>query len=125
MALGFLARFVFSGIGLGLQSRFFQQALLQVKFWRFQFRWFCVQQNIAVQNWVSCKIKSSFLWFWFSIGGSGSNQFLPTKRAADGGESAQLISSFLASSFFYTSSLFLTHPRPPLTQTVSPPIKHH
>jgi len=42
----------------------------------------------------------------------------PTKRAADGGESARFTGIFLASSFFYISSTIHTRPRPPLTQTV-------
>jgi len=48
---------------------------------------------------------------------------LPTKRAADGGESARFIIIFLALSFFHISSLLLTRPRPPLTQTVSVPLR--
>jgi hypothetical protein len=56
--------------------------------------------------------------FWFLGGVVCFPQFLPTKRAADGGESARFTSIFLALSFFYISNLFLPRPRPPLTQTV-------
>ena len=52
---------------------------------------------------------------------SPAQQKRPTPRAADGGESARFTGSFLASSFFHISSLFLPRPRPPLTQAVGQP----
>jgi len=60
-------------------------------------------------------VLSPLLASWFG-------QKRPTKRAADGGESARFTSIFLALTFFYISSLFPARPRPPLTQTVGTPL---
>jgi hypothetical protein len=56
-------------------------------------------QSIA-KNLVACKIKSSWLWFWFIGKESGASRFLPTKRAVDLWESAASRNIFLASGFF-------------------------
>jgi hypothetical protein len=71
----------------------------------------CSHVKSIAKNFVWCKIKSGWLWFWFLGKESGASRFLPTKRAADFWESAASRSIFLASGFFYTSSLFLTRPK--------------
>jgi len=52
----------------------------------------------------------SSVWFCKMIKESCATQKRPTKRAADGWESARFSSFFLASGFFYISSLFPARP---------------
>jgi hypothetical protein len=73
-------------------------------------------QSIA-KNFIACKIKSSWLWFWFIGKESGASRFLPTKRAVDLWDSAASTSIFLASGFF-CSQAFSQPAHKPLTQTV-------
>jgi hypothetical protein len=100
LSSGWFARFIQSGFGV------------------FRIRQLFLGQRIA-KNFVGCKIKSGWLWFWFLGKESGATQVLPTKRAADFWESAASRSIFLASSFFCSQAL--SQPaQNPLTQTVSP-----
>jgi hypothetical protein len=82
----------------------------------FKIRQLFVGQRIA-KNFVGCKIKSAWLWFWFLGKESGATQVLPTKRAADFWESAASRNIFLASSFF-CSQAFSQPAQNPLTPTV-------
>ena len=55
----------------------------------FQFHVDFVDKVRLVKNFVACKIKSGWWWFWFSVSESCASRTCPTQRAPDGWESAR------------------------------------
>ena len=63
------------------QSLFFSKRFGKSGFGVFNFHSGCFNQVSIAKNFVACKIKSGWLWFWFSVSESCTSRTCPTQRA--------------------------------------------